>query len=93
MFTRIVTGLGGVGLALVAGSAFAAADPDLGPVINTTCTYPQALSALDDQDPATAAQFRDTPAAQSWLSSFLTAPTPQRQQMVEQIQGTPEAAP
>lgn len=93
MFTRLLAGIGTLGLTLSAGAAIAAAEPDLSPAINTTCTLPQAISALDAQDPAAAAQFHETPAAQAWLSSFLTSPPPERQQMVDQIQGTPEAAP
>jgi hypothetical protein len=55
--TRLAVAVGGLALSLTAGAGVASADPDLGPIINTTCTYPQAVAALNAQDPATAAQF------------------------------------
>ncbi len=47
---------------------------------------------MNAQSPETAAQFNATPAAQSFLQNFLASPPPQRQQMLEQAQSTPEGA-
>jgi hemophore-related protein len=87
--TRLAVAVGGLALSLTAGAGVASADPDLGPIINTTCTYPQAVAALNAQDPATAAQFNASPIAQSSLRQFLAAPPNQRQQMAQQLVGSP----
>ena len=66
--------------------------PRCGPAINTTCSYPQVVAALNAQSPAAAAKFNQSPMAQGWLRSFLNAPPPQRAQMAQQAQGYPGAA-
>jgi hypothetical protein len=55
--SRLAVAVGGLALSLNAWAAVASADPDLDPIANTTCSYPQVMSALNAQDPATAAQF------------------------------------
>lgn len=79
-------------MALTAGLAAASADPATDPAVNTGCTYSQVVAAMNAQSPGVAAQFNATPAAQSWLQNFLAAPPPQRQQMVDEAQSTPDAA-
>ncbi|MGB7111702.1 MAG: hemophore-related protein, partial [Mycobacterium sp.] len=59
----------------------------LGPAINTTCNYSQLTAALNAQDPAAAAQFNDSPMAQSWLRSFVASPPGKRQEMLQEVQG------
>jgi hemophore-related protein len=88
--TRLAAAVGGLALSLIAGTGVASADP-LGPAINTTCNYSQVVSALNAEDPAAAAQFNQTPAAQSWLRSFLASPPAQRQQMAQEALATPGA--
>lgn len=85
--TKLAAGIGALTLSLTAGAGIASADP----LIDTTCSYPQVLSALNAQDPAAAAQFNSSPLAQSYLHRFLAAPPAKRQQMVQQVQGIPEA--
>ena len=91
MFTlslaRLAVAVGGLALSLTAGAGVASAGPDLGPVVNTTCNYSQVTAALDAQDPSAAAEFNDSPEAQSWLRSFLASPPGQRQQMLQEVQG------
>ncbi|MEB3069967.1 hemophore-related protein [[Mycobacterium] vasticus] len=62
------------------------------PAINTTCSYSQVVAAMNAQSPETAANFNATPVAQSFLQDFLASPAQQREQMLEQAQGVPEAA-
>jgi hemophore-related protein len=85
-WTRLVIAIAGIALALTTGAAVASADPDMGPLINTTCTYPQAVAALNDQAPGPAQDFSASPLAQAWLRSFLAAPRDQRQRMAQQLQ-------
>jgi hemophore-related protein len=89
--TRLAVAVGGLALSLTAGAGVASADPDLGPIVNTTCTYSQAVSALNAQDPAAAAQFNASPPTQSYLRQFLASPPSQRQAMAQQIAGSPGA--
>jgi hemophore-related protein len=78
-------------LPLTAGSAVASAEPDLSPIINTTCTYPQVIAALNAQDKAAADQLTSSPTAQSMLQRFLASPPDQRQKMAQRVQGIPQA--
>lgn len=74
----------GLALSLTAGTGPAAAEPDLAPIVNTTCSYAQVMAALDQQSPSAAAQFNTSPIAQGWLQRFLDAPVDQREQMAQQ---------
>jgi hemophore-related protein len=89
--TRRAVAVGGLALSLTVGAGVASADPDLGPIVNTTCSYPQVMAALNAQDPATAAQFKSSPMAQSALQQFLAAPPSQRLQMAQQMESSPRA--
>nr|WP_235663858.1 hemophore-related protein [Mycolicibacter terrae] len=89
--TRLAAAAGGAALALSA-VGVAAADPSQDPAVSTTCSYSQVVAAMNAQSPEAAAQFNATPMAQSFLQSFLASPPPQREQMLQQAQGVPEAA-
>jgi hemophore-related protein len=89
--TGLVAAVCGLALSLTAGAVTASADPDLGPVINTTCNYSQVVAALNAQDPAVAAQLSASPTARSSLRSFLASPPEERQQIIEELQGYPAA--
>jgi len=96
MVTRSLSKLaavaGGLALSVLAGAGIASADPDLGAAINTTCSYPQVVAALNAQSPAAAAKFQTSHMAQGWLQQFLASPPPQREAMAQQAQGYPGAA-
>ena len=89
--TRLAVVFGGLALSLTAGAGVASADPDLGPAINTTCSYQQVVSALNAQDPAAAAQFNASPVAQSYLRQFLASSPAQRRQLAQQALAVPGA--
>ena len=86
---KLAAAVGGVAVAWSAATGVASADP----IIDTTCNYGQVVAALNATDPATAAQFNQSPMAQSYLRNFLAAPPPKRAQMAAQIQAMPQAAP
>jgi hemophore-related protein len=88
---RLAVAAGGVAVALSAAGA-AAADPGQDPAVDTTCSYSQVVAAMNAQSPETAAQFEATPMAKSFLQNFLASPAPQREEMLQQAQGVPEAA-
>jgi|KBSSwiStaDraftv2_1062776.scaffolds.fasta_scaffold03897_3 hemophore-related protein len=66
----------------------ASADPDLSPIVNTTCGYDQVVSAANAQSPLAAA-FLASPQQAAGLRQFLDSPPAQRQQMAEQIANAP----
>lgn len=71
------------------GAGVASAAPDLGPLVNTTCSYPQVVAALSAQSPDAANEFNAQPIAQSTLSSFIASPVDQREQIAQQVLATP----
>jgi hemophore-related protein len=94
--TLWITGLLAVdaaALLLTAGAGVASADPDLGPVINTTCSYSQVVSALNAQSPPAAAALSASPTAQAVLRGFLDSTPDQRQQIVQELESKPQAQP
>ena len=91
--TRLVVAVGGLTLAFTAGVGVASADPDLGPAVNTTCTYDQLVAALNAQDPTIAAFFNSSPQMQSGLREFLAAPPDRRRQIAHDIVSGPHAGP
>ena len=52
---KLVVAAGVLALSFTTGIAVASADPDLSPLINSTCSYGQVVQALNDQ-PGGAAQ-------------------------------------
>jgi hemophore-related protein len=89
--TRMGGVVAGLALSLTVGAGIASADPDLGPIVNTTCSYPQVMAALNAQDPAAAAQLNSSSFAQSALQRFLAAPPSERLQMAQKMESSPRA--
>lgn len=91
--TRLAAAAGGLALSLAAGAGIASAAPDLGPAVNTTCTYPQLVSALYAQNAATGAAFDQAPSLKAGLQQFLAAGPQQRQAIAQQVASAPEVQP
>jgi len=85
--TKLILALGGLALSLTTGVGVASADPDMGPILNTTCNYSQVMAALDAQSPELADEFSAQPAAQSMLTTFLASPVVVRQRILQDVQG------
>lgn len=62
---RLAVVAGGLTLSLTA-AAVASADPNEDLVVNTTCSYPQVVAALNAQDPQAAQQAQALPQAQQY---------------------------
>ncbi|OBK65762.1 hemophore-related protein [Mycobacterium sp. 1165178.9] len=86
--SKLGVAVGSAAVALTAAAGIASADP----VTDTTCNYGQVMAALNATDPGTAAQFNQSPVAQSYLRKFLAAPPAKRVQMEQEIQAMPQAA-
>jgi len=93
LLTRLGVAVGGLALSLTAGAGVASADPDLDPIIHTTCTYPQAIAALNAQNPTAAAIFAQSPETQDFLKTFIAASPDDREAMAQQVQNSPTARP
>ncbi|UVO10765.1 hemophore-related protein [Mycobacterium sp. SVM_VP21] len=89
--TRFAVAAGSLALSLSAGAGFASASPDLGPIINTTCSYSQVHQALVAENPSAAAEFDANPQAQGMVQMFLNSPPAKRQQLATMVQAMPEA--
>ena len=89
----MVVAAAGMALSLGVGTGIASALPDTSAVVNTTCSYDQVIAALNNSSPGEAAEFTSSPVAVGWLHSFLGSPPDQRQQMIQQVQSLPAAAP
>jgi hemophore-related protein len=83
----------GLAFSLSAGAGIASAEPDSSAIVNSTCTYPQVMAALTAQSPDVANELNASPLAVGWLQGLVAAPPDQRQQMVQQVQGTPALQP
>lgn len=90
--TTLASGLGGLALSLTAGAGVASAAPDLGPAINSTCTYSQFVAALNAENPQAAAGFNASPPDQSAIQQFLAAPPSERVAMAQMVVNHPGAA-
>lgn len=91
--TKVVVAAAGLALSLSTGAGIASATPDTSAIVNSTCTYPQVMAALNDQSPQTANELNANPIASGWLQSLVAAPPDQRAQMVQQVQGFPGIQP
>ncbi|HEX9833410.1 MAG TPA: hemophore-related protein [Mycobacterium sp.] len=80
----LVAAVGGVALSFAAGTGAASADP----IVDTTCSYPQVIAALNTENPALAQKFSANPLAAAMLGSFLSAGPGERQQLVQEYQST-----
>jgi hemophore-related protein len=89
--TKLAVTIGGLALALTAGAGTASADPDFGPMLNTTCTYDQAYAALRAQNPMFAAYLDQSPPNQEFLRTYVASTPDQRANMLRTVQHNPGA--
>ncbi|HEY4042035.1 MAG TPA: hemophore-related protein [Rhodopila sp.] len=90
---RLLAAVGALTLLLIPGAGIASADPDLSPVMNSTCNYSQVVSALNAQSPVAAAALSASPTAQAMLRGFLDSSPDQRQQIAQELESRPESQP
>jgi hemophore-related protein len=91
--TKVVVAAAGMALSLGTGAGIASAQPDVSAVVNSTCSYPQVMAALNDQNPGVASELNANPIATGWLQGLVAAPPEQRAQMVQQVQDSPGVQP
>jgi hemophore-related protein len=86
---RLILVSGGLLLSLITGGGIASAAPDVNAIVNSTCTYPQVMAALNAQNPDVANQVSSNPMATTWLQQLIASPPDGRRQMIAQAQGVP----
>lgn len=89
--SKVAVVAGGLAVAMSAGAGLAAAQPDLGPAINSTCTYDQWVAALHAQNPGPASAFDSQPMSQQYMRQFFAGGPAQRQQLANMFMSIPGA--
>ena len=90
--TGLATAAAGVALSLAAAAGVASAQPEFEPMINTTCSYDQAMAAVHAENP-TAAQYLDSsPPNLEFLRVFIGSSPDERRNLIAQVQNNPGAA-
>lgn len=77
--SALIVGISSLGT----GTASAVSDPDLTPLIDTTCTYDQVIAGINDLDPGMGQEIANFPPAANRLQQFLALPNDQRQQFID----------
>ena len=93
---KLAAAAGGVALALGAGAGVAAADPDYGPMVDSPCTFEQAMAAVNTENPMAARYLNQSPPNIKFLQVFLGSPRDERVNLLNQIkdnEGADQALP
>jgi hemophore-related protein len=90
--TKLAVCMGGLFLAAGAGAGVASAEPNIDALVNSTCTYPQVIAALQQQDPAVAGEITSDPMKSGYLQSLINQSPAQRRQSIQVFQGNPMVA-
>lgn len=88
-WAKLAVTVGGLALASTAGAGVASAEPDIGPMVNTTCNYDQAMRAVHAENPMAAQYLDQSPPNQQFLQQFMAAPRDKRVEMLKAIQHNP----
>ena len=80
----IVAAVGAVALSVTVGGGVAHADP----IIDTTCSYPQVIAALNTENPTLAGKLSSNPLATGMLTNFLAAPPAERERLAANFRQT-----
>lgn len=94
--TRFAAAAGGMALALTAGAGPAAAQPDYGPMVDSPCTFEQAMAAVNTENPMAARYLNQSPPNIQFLQVFLSSSREERVSLLNQIkdnQGADQALP
>lgn len=88
--TKALIASGGVAAALLGTAGLASAAPDTEAIVNTTCSYPQIIAAVNAEDPAVGQQITSNPMAVGYLQNFVASGPDQRRNYIRQAQGVPQ---
>lgn len=86
---KLAAAVGGLALSLSAGAGIAAAQPDIGPMVNTPCTYDQAMAAVHAENPMAAQYLDQSPPNLEFLRIYFGSTPDQRTSLLNQIKNNP----
>src|SRR6478752_1755486 len=89
---RLAVAVAGAGLLLSAGAGLSSAEPDLGPLVDSPCTYDQAIAAVHAENPMAAQYLDQSPPNLQFLRVFLASSPDERMQLIRQVENNPGAA-
>ena len=90
--TTLTAAVGGLALSLAAGAGVASAQPNFESMVNTTCTYDQAMAAVHAENPMAAQYLDASPPNLEFLRVFLASSPDQRTNLINQVKNNPGAA-
>ena len=82
---KVAAGIAVLTAVSLCGGGIASAEPGDGPLIQTTCSYPQLMAALQVEAPEASARLAERPDAQAKLQEFVALPVDQRKQRLQQF--------
>lgn len=89
--TALVIAVGSLGSVLAGTGGVASADPGYGPMLNTTCSYEQAMAAVHAENPIAAQYLDQSPPNLQFLRVYLGSSPDQRVNLLNQIKNNPGA--
>ncbi len=90
--SRVAVAVGAPALLLTAGVGLASAEPNISPMVNTTCTFDQAMAAVHAENPMAASYLDSSPPNLQFLRVFMSSSPDQRVNLLNQIKNNPGAA-
>lgn len=89
--TKLAVAVSGFALSLSAGAGIASADPAYGPMVDSPCTFDQAMTAVHAENPVAAEYLDASPPNVEFLRVFLGSPRDERVNLLNQIRDNPGA--
>ncbi|WP_006245910.1 hemophore-related protein [Mycolicibacterium tusciae] len=89
MLTRLAAGVGGLALSVTAAAGVASAQPNIDAMVNSTCTYDQAIAAVNAENPTAAKYLNASPANLEFVRVFLSSSADQRVSLLNQVKNNP----
>ena len=91
LLTGLAVGVGCLAVSLTAGVGVASATPDIGPMVNTTCTYDQAMRAVHAENPWPRSTSTSRRPTCNFCRQFMASSPDQRVNLLKAIQNNPGA--
>jgi hemophore-related protein len=87
--TKLAAGVGGLALALTAGAGLASAQPNVDAMVNSPCTYDQAIAAVNAENPTAAKYLNSSPPNLQFIRVFLSSSKDERVSLLNQVKNNP----
>ncbi len=87
--TRLTVAVGGLAVSLTAGAGLASAQPNIDAMVNSPCTYDQAIAAVNAENPTAASYLMQSPPNLKFVQVFLSSSKDERISLLNQIKNNP----